>query len=80
MQRQKAAGTASASFWAVILTIARENRHQDDFEEAMYYLCIGHSSSAKTGSASTPLFSNLLTCIFSTLSTIKTLLLQVRCS
>ena len=42
-------------------------------EEAIYYLCIEHSSSAKTGSANTPLFSILETCIFSTLNTIKTL-------
>lgn len=35
LQRQKAAGAASAGLRAVILTIAREHHGQDDFEEAI---------------------------------------------
>lgn len=81
VQRRKAAGAAAAaSFWAVILTIAHEHRCQDDFEEVIYYLYVEHSSSAKTGSATppTPRFLIQRLASFLTLSTTKTLLLQVR--
>lgn len=61
MQRQKAAGAAGASLRTVILTVAHEHCGQDDFEEAVYYLCVEYSSSAITGVANTFLFSNLET-------------------